>query len=232
MVISGEKAVEQLEELLILMINSFEGVKDVIKFMSFEELDIVGFQTSTNLEHKINQKLKSNIEVSKLVDEDSVDQSETIKSKSDDNLSVSSEIEPATFRKMYEGTKEKRLKVMKEGNSKDKNELSAMVDKVKNKFDTSKVNNELFEEKGVDLQSDNNSQAFKARGSGSKLSKSSRPQDYNDQIYGKSLIATPNDEKHTDEIKKFVFPEPINIGLNTENAEEFISKHWIELMEV
>lgn len=47
MVISGEKAVEQLEELLILMINSFEGVKDVIKFMSFEELEIVGFQTQT-----------------------------------------------------------------------------------------------------------------------------------------------------------------------------------------
>lgn len=55
MVISAEKAVEQLEVLLVLMINSFEGVKDVVRFMSFEELDIVGFQTRTSLEYK-NQK--------------------------------------------------------------------------------------------------------------------------------------------------------------------------------
>jgi hypothetical protein len=56
MVISGEKAVQQLEELLVLMINSFEGVKDVIKFMSFEELEIVGFQTKTKIENENQDK--------------------------------------------------------------------------------------------------------------------------------------------------------------------------------
>jgi hypothetical protein len=232
MVISGEKAVEQLEELLILMINSFEGVKDVIKFMSFEELEIVGFQTTTNLERKIN---KSNIGISELDDDESVGHTETIKSKSDENVSVSSEMEPATFLKMYDGVKEKRLKVQKESKSNNKLELSAMVDKVKNKFEVPKGNNESFD-KGSEFPSENNSKhashIVKTKGSVSNLSKNSKYQDMTDQTYGKSFVASPNYEKHTNDIKKFVFPDSVNIDFNADNAEEFIGKHWVELMEV
>lgn len=100
MVISGEKAVEQLGELLVLMINSFEGVKDVIKFMSFEELEIVGFQTQTALENKGDQmQVNETIGIGDLDDtntEDKIDDSKTL-----DKDSINSDDDPKQFHEKY-----------------------------------------------------------------------------------------------------------------------------------
>ena len=72
MVISGKTAVQQLEELLVLMINSFEGVKDVIRFMSFEELEIVGFENKM-----INLKVNSN-QLNDIIGVSSLDEQQSI----------------------------------------------------------------------------------------------------------------------------------------------------------
>lgn len=48
-VINGEQAVSQLQELLQLTMNSFQNVKEVINFMSFEELNL-SFKTDTQVQ--------------------------------------------------------------------------------------------------------------------------------------------------------------------------------------
>ena len=130
MVISGEKAVEQLGELLVLMINSFEGVKDVIKFMSFEELEIVGFQTQTALENKGDQiQVNETIGIGDLDDpntEDKLDDSKTL-----DKESMNSDDDPMQFHEKYKKQREE----LRNNKNNDKLELSAIIKTIKNKHE-------------------------------------------------------------------------------------------------
>jgi hypothetical protein len=210
MVISGEKAVQQLEELLILMINSFEGVKDVIKFMSFEELDIVGFQTKTELEHKAQKsKMIGGIGIGELGDEHSVDEVESEITKSLENESVNSELELEAYHKMYEATKRKR-EVLNKGNmNRDKLELSALVEEVKTK-------NNFIKPPEPKLH---------------KQAKSSMNRE--PEVLMKHLFENkPREDKHIDDVRKFIYSDLNAVDIDAENVEEFLSKNWIELMEV
>lgn len=236
MVISGEKAVQQLEELLILMINSFKGVKDVVKFMSFEELEIVGFQTQTQLENKGN--VTPSGDTIGIGDLDEYESEKSGIEESDQNESVSSDINPNKFHKWYEDTNRKREKMKKEEGDKDKLELSAMIENVKKKGQ---------EKKAQDLKSDHDfnsvvhndalskfSKTNFIKGRTPKLHKQLNPYSKNDPELSVGNTGTPSkkNDNNLDELQEFVFPDLEKVNIDSGNEEDFLSKHWIELLEV
>ena len=238
MVISGEKAVQQLEELLILMINSFEGVKDVVKFMSFEELEIVGFQTKTNLEYKsIKNQIEGSIDIGELEEGDSLPKIESQDGETISRDSVDSDPDPEAYQQMYNGTKKKREELGKQVKDPDRLELSAIVEKIKDKTNNlkqselSQLNNKSGFESNDSFTKFTQSNFIKGRDP--KLQKHSKP-GIGKRVEEKKSPSniTSNKEKYTEDIKRLIYPETIDLNFNAENAEEFLSKHWIELMEV
>jgi hypothetical protein len=226
MVISGEKAVQQLEELLVLMINSFEGVKDVIKFMSFEELSIVGFQTKTGIEAK--EKLEGSIGVGELGEG-------SLEMRSEE--SIGTEVEKEQYQRMYSGTKKKREELNKLNFQGDKRELEAIVEKVKNKTESLRMNEVANRVSKQEIHSEsfkNFTQNNFIQGRDPKLNQ--QPKVGNNgklENFSKNSFDIPiSKDKFTDDVKRFIYPDIVDLEFNSENIEEFLSKHWIELMEV
>ena len=241
MVISGEKAVEQLEELLMLMINSFEGVKDVIKFMSFEELEIVGFQTQTVLENKADKTNNDTIGIGDLdehVSDQTSEQSKTI----EDKESINSEVKPEQFHEWYDDTSKQREKLRNVDKNNDKSEISAMVNNIKARNEERKSQIDLKAD--PDLNPTTHNDAFTkfsktnfTKNRQPKLHKNLNPFSKHESDLKMSKTGSEQiklDEKSLEDLQEFVFPDldKNKLKLTTENSEEFLSKHWIEIMEV
>lgn len=119
-------------------------------------------------------------------------------------------------------------------------DLSTLVDKVHIKVDQTKQLNEQLE-KATDRLSDaksNNSGTGKKRKSKRKadvLMAKGTPtskKDYANLSFDKSVSAIIGNKQYADNLSKFVNPDSIKIDLSPENIDKFLSKHWIELMEV
>jgi len=210
--------VEQHEELLILMITSFEGIKDVIKFMSFEELIIVGFQTTTKIEARADKShLETSIGVGELGDDKSLEANDSITSESEPQESIQSELDSQNYKKIYERDRKKRLKIQNEKKIKNKEDLSAIVDRVRGRIEIIKATPE-YTDKISGIESDTKSKGSskydktkKRRGSHiiNKIQKDSSV-----PSYARSVLGMPNHKKYADEISHFVTPDSINIDLN------------------
>ena len=127
------------------MINSFEGVKDVIRFMSFEELEIVGFENKMiNLKVNSNQQNET-IGVSNLDEQQSVDKSEDEEDddKTLEKESFNSDIEPEEIHKIYNKTRKIREKINKENKTYDKLETTSIIEGIKK--------NEAFKTRGSNM---------------------------------------------------------------------------------
>ena len=138
------------------------------------------------------------------------------------------------FKKIYEGDRKKRLKIKNEKRSKNKLDLSAMVDKIKGKVDAFKSNND-FEDKESDAPSETKSKGSSHYGRvrrNKKISKIQMHQNSSSPTEGKSILGIQNNKKYANDVNKFVFPGSAKIDLSPDNIDEFLSKNWIELMEV
>ena len=52
-VIAAERASEQLENIIVMTLSSFDEVKDLLGFMSLDDLGLSNFETKTTVEKKV-----------------------------------------------------------------------------------------------------------------------------------------------------------------------------------
>lgn len=168
-------------------------------------------------------------------------------SKSMEKESVTTDANPEQFKEWYENTSKKREELKANDKNSDKLELSAIIENIKNKNkdvstnqnqNTSKIEGKLEFEAATPRLSDvfaKFSMTNFVKGRKPKLHKQLNPYPKHEKELSTSKtmdIGAKLEDKTMEEIQDIVFPDLERINLNTVNGEEFLSKYWIEIMEV
>lgn len=145
-----------------------------------------------------------------------------------------------TLSNFMKNINKQREELKNDNKSNDKLELSAIIKTIKNKNEDMKT---LSDNKvDPDLNSAGHSEVFNKftktnfiKGRKPKLHKQlNLYSKHEEDVRMNKNISEINklDDKSLDDIQDFIFPDLDKITLNSTNGEEFLSKHWIEIMEV